>query len=277
MLVIRASLLYNLAASSFDVVKSSTVIEILYSHRLLRYATKYSYYLFLIEQYDPPDKADSQVDHGVISMVFEEFTDEFVAMFIDDGYSMGDITNMCDKLLFVMDELAGEQIIINNYGGNITYGMEKEKKAIQLLNQIGIEIGDMKSTNCVIEHDGLPIQLNGRPDGVVLKSPGDCIKPGTLVEIKSKREDGNAFRGYDLFQMSAYALIFNQDVLYVKIFGDDRVECELLDASYLRDKFYSRQEHVIHNCKRIHELIESCGQEKDKMKELVKLCTKGRY
>lgn len=277
MLKIRAGLLYNLAANSFDVVKSSTMIEILYSHRLLKYVTKYSYYLFLLEQYEPPGGEYSYSDeqnYNTISLLFEEFTDEFVEMFINDGFTIGSIARMCDEMMFVMDELVGEKIIINNYNKGMTYGKEREKTAIQLLGQIGIEVGGISSASCLIEQDGLQIQLNGRPDGVVVKSPGNCIKPGTLVEIKSKREDGNVFRCYDLFQMSAYALIFDQDVLYVKIFSDDRIECELLDSVYLKNKFYLRQDHVISNCKQIHELL--CIDDKDKMKELVKLCTKAK-
>jgi hypothetical protein len=76
--------------------------------------------------------------------------------------------------------------------------------------------------------------------------------------------------------MSAYAMIFNQDVLYVKIFSDDRIECELLDADYLKNKFYARHDYVVNNCTQIHDLVKCCLDDKDKMKELVKLCTKTR-
>lgn len=276
---IRAGILFNLAADSFDRVNHNTLHCILYSHRKLLLMKELSYFLFLIDQYKP-EECDCQesCEYGSIDRLFTHHKDHILSLFMDKGYSIENIAWMASQMLFVIDQLTSDIIIVDEWKGGPTYGKQAEEYALMVLREAGFEIHEIekeKSKYVDIEYGGEVVRLHGKPDGIVVSSPGNCIKPGTLIEIKSKRHVSNHSNS-DIAQMSAYSVIYDSDVLYVKIINND-IKCELMTAKYLKDKFNDRLNYVISNCKKIRTLIEKSEQDNNALVELINLCKRKSF
>lgn len=275
---IRAGILFNLAADSFDRITHSTIHCILYAHRKLILMKELSYFLFLTDQYSSTDCGESY-DYDSIDRLFTQHKDHILLLFIEKGYSMENVAWMASMMLFVMDQLSSDIIIVDEWRGGPTYGKQIEEYALMALREAGFEIQDIdkdKSKYVDVEYDDEVVRLHGKPDGVIVSSPGNCIKPGTLIEIKSKRQNSGYHSNSDIAQMSAYSIIYDSDVLYVKII-EDRIKCELISAKYLKDKFYDRLSYVMSNCKKIRTLIEKSEQDNDALIELINLCKRKSF
>jgi hypothetical protein len=265
---IRAGILFNLAADSFDKITKGTVLDILYTHKKLHLVTELSYYLFLLDSY--PDSCGESDEYYYITKLFPKFATYILELFLGKGYSVDNVAWMAEQLLYVIPELREDQIVINNWRSGPTYGKTQEKVALAALAEAGFIIAPCESRSIDIDNGGTAIRLHGRPDGVIISSPGGCYKSGTLVEIKSKRYD-NRSTSRDLSQICAYSVIFDCDVLYVKIY-ENSIKCELLKAKHLQSRFRDRFNYVSANCKRLSDIIEKSDTDDAALIELVDLC-----
>lgn len=69
---------------------------------------------------------------------------------------------------------------------------------------MGFDIG---IESVILNESGLKLSLNGRPDGVILSSPGDAVPAGTILKVKCKPHK-RCDRTRDELQLCAYGLIF---------------------------------------------------------------------
>lgn len=255
---IRAGILFNLAVDDVKKIKDKVMRDILYHNKVLQIFTFYSYYYYLLDQYKPDDCGILE-ESGYAKILFNNYHDKFIQLFIDKGFLIEQIEYMSSMLLNVISltDIMKKYIIYNDWKSSCdSKGILYEKIAIKTLNGLGIEIADAKSSSVVISDF---IEIHGKPDGVIVSSPGNIYKPGTLIEIKYKQNNNSnsKFHHRDIMQIAAYSKIFNSDVLYVRVYDNYSVECDLYTTAELNIKFNSRLSHVIKNCGKIKKYITS--------------------
>lgn len=267
-IIIRAGLLYNLAIDDINKIKDKVMRDILYHNHVLRIFTFYSYYYYMLEQYTPEDCPETTGD-GYISQLFLNYDNFFIGLFIEKGFSIGQIEYMSSVMYEVLSvpEIMKYNIIYNDWRVSTdNKGIIYERIALNTLRELGLSIDEVKSESSMICNF---IEIHGKPDGIITSSPGDIYKPGTLVEIKYKRSNSSKFHQQDVIQMAAYSKIFSSDVLYVKVFDNGNVECELYTEAELNVKFQSRLSYVINNCSKIKKYLNTDDDES--RQKLIKL------
>lgn len=280
-LTIRAALLYNLTMAKVTDIHSHVIIEILYQNGMVDQVVEFSYYRFLCKDYQPGNIGIVPYCDENITQVFRRYPDKIVEAFQSKGYSLEEVSTLA---YFLSDVICAPgmkgQIVINNwkYSKIETIGMQYEKIAINILTNNGIIIGGVPSRNTIIRFttktgQNFNITLNGRPDGEILASPGNVFRPGTMIEIKHKPElrNRNSHKNRDEMQMCAYSLIFRCDILYVRIFNNQNIDCELYTQQRLSALWDSKYANIIQNCETIGTLIANFLTDEKSMDELIKL------
>jgi len=272
MIQIRAGILYNLAIEDINRINDYIMRDVLYQNSLIDKYTRYSYYFYLTNIYTPDSCKDCYDDFS-LNKLFAEDIELFVDMFSKDGFSLEQICHMCSILDEAIPEFADIKydIIIDDWMKSTGDGIHYEKKALNMLAYLEFQIAECEGKEIMW---GDFISLHGKADGVIISSPGNIYKPGTLIEIKYKgNNDKRSQKKYyqkDIAQIAAYSVIFDCDVLYVCIFSDEHIECELITKAELRKRFEAKMERVIKNCKHIMQLYNS--DEISDIKTLVDLC-----
>lgn len=268
---IRAGLVYNLATDDINRINNHTVICILYAAGKLDLIKELSYYTFLIDQYTP-DTCGTNTEYESIIELFKYHTNTVVDKFIDKGYTYENIAWMSSQMLFIEEYLCKDNVVIDTWGdARSKIGYQMEIIALDILRDIGFIIDKIPSSMVLIEEQDINIELYGRPDGIITYSPGDCIKAGTLIEVKYKYRYECTPR--DIIQMASYAKIHNCDVLYVCIIDDKTIKCTLFKCDYLIKKFATRFNIVVRNSITINNLIENIDDEQS-YRELINMCKK---
>jgi hypothetical protein len=271
MINIRAGLLYNLCSNDVKDIKSHIMQDILYINKELKRLIEYSYYIFIRNSY-VPGQITIMDDLPGFTDVFSECTDEIANRFFADGFDEYEILTMMKQFIDVRDVCAANNLFIVD---NWTYGTNKqgilfERVALDNLRKIGFVIRDSEHASKQIEYNGDTILLNGKPDGVIVSSPGDVFSTGTAVEIKYKINKSK-FRLRDEMQLCAYGLIFNTDVLYVVINSNNSMECTLYKHSRLLQIWESKKDIIINNTLKIANLIKNYTTDDDALMELISL------
>lgn len=272
MIGIRAGILYNLAVDSVERIRDDVIRDVFYQNGSLNSCIQYSYYFYLIEEYSP-DTCQEYTELEAIYAMFEYETIKFVNLFMANGFTLYQVAFM-SSVLYEAKSILSElkyKIVINDWKRmENTEGMRYEQIAKRVLAELGFEIGECPRGNIVLEDF---ITLNGRADGVIINSPGNMYKSGTLIEIKYKCDNAysnNRYLKQDMIQMAAYSIIFDCDVLYVCISRDEHIECELFTKSDLKNNFNLRFKFVVDNCRELSRLSAS-EDIKDKQK-MVQIC-----
>lgn len=265
---IRAGLLYNLAADTLDRIHSTTVTDILYSVGKLNLVKELSFYLYMMKEFAPAD-CGSTYSVESIMMLFEYHYEYILELFASKGYTIENVEWMSNLVLFIRDQIEPGKVVIDRWvDSKDKPGIRFEKIALDMLRGIGFDIGTIESRKLDIDA-GITVELHGRPDGVIHESPGNCFESGTLIEVKHKRMIGCQQR--DLMQMAAYSKIYDRDVLYLCITGEDKLSCQLYKKHTLQKIFNKRLDIVLQNCITLHKLISNVSDETS-MLELIRLC-----
>lgn len=270
---IRAGLLYNLCISDYKKINNYVIQDILYMNGHLNRVIEYSYFYTILQLFEPGEDAETkspkvnlrnrlcrrnsinknmedllvEVKHDE---VFPKYSSEIIPRFKEIGFTDSEINVMLRSFLDLKELCAKSyMIIVNNWKYNPDKtGLDHEKKALINLQEIGFKISEGKHGNIPIEYNGITINLNGRPDGVIEYSPGNVYPAGTLIEIKTKPMNSarpNVFR--DEMQLCAYGIIFDADVLYVVINNYNYMTCKLYRKAELRQIWENKKDIILGN------------------------------
>lgn len=258
MIQIRAGILYNLAVDNIKKISDDSMRDLLFQNGVINKYVRYSYYFYLISEYTPDD-CGYNYNNNRIGDLFNESADLFIELFESAGFSMDQILHMIEVLfeaLYSYPDIKYD-LIVDNWTRSHTIGMKYEEIAIDTLRNLGFNIAECEPNKKPIDDN---IMLHGKADGVILDCPGNIYKRGTLIEIKYKGNKTHTNKRYynkDMFQIASYSVIFDCDVLYVCIYEDKHIECELCTRDKLRDKFNDRLKFIVNNCKEIARMLAS--------------------
>lgn len=257
---IRAGLLSNLCATELKNINNCIIQDVLYINNQLKRVIEYSYYYFIRTTFHPGGiyvDRPSGNNTELLQLVFPEYSVELVQRLLDDGFTDDEIISALGRFLDMKEICAssGFLVVDNWVSSEGKQGVAFEKIAIMNLFRLGYEIGEGVHSSREIIYNGVSVHLNGRPDGVIVSSPGDSIASGTLIEIKYRRQNKSNYRWKDELQLCAYGVIFEVDVLYVLIYDGGNMECTLYKNSRLLDIWNSKRNAILDNSLKLHNLI----------------------
>lgn len=154
---------------------------------------------------------------------------------------------------------------------NNSIGIKKEHYVKDRLRDIGIIIYAIKSKSIAIQYNNIDIILNGRPDGIIKYTYGNLYKKNTVVEIKYKKYVTN---NNDIYQLAAYALIFESDVLYIVITENGILTLKLYTYNELKAIWDKYCNVVFSNCYYLYNLFSSVYETEQSLQQIVKLIKK---
>jgi hypothetical protein len=264
-MIVRAGILYGLCTKIAD-INHVIIADVLYLNKILSTVIEFSYYKFIKSQYQAGEVPDRR-KFFIKNDVFVKHFDKIQSRFLQDGYTEDEIISMITVFSDVKQFCTNEIVIDEWVYSDDRPGMLYETIAIDNLTKLGFEIYKPESKSVII--DG--VQINGRPDGMIISSPGNVYNPGTVVEIKYKHRRQRYRSERDELQMCAYGLIFNTDVLYVIIYNDNNMECKLIKRERLLEIWNEKRNTIISNCKYLGSLIKDFETDENKMEELINL------
>jgi hypothetical protein len=258
-IITRAGLLYCLTIDKLEKINSYTMKDLLYSNNVLKEIEVASIYMFIKKHYDPA--MVKPLDYDVSAELFGRYKDIYVEKLLECNFSIEQINQAAFDFMQIR-ELANVrcELVIDSWKRDLQKkGICYEKKAKYRLEEFGFIIDDIKSDRIKLDVNLEKleyIELNGRPDGIIRHSPGNLYKKDTILEIKYTRNSGmnNNIRKDEL-QICAYGIIFKKDVLYVRIFENEDMECKLYTLDALNSIWESNKNLIIQNCAELFDLV----------------------
>ncbi len=288
---IRAGLLYNLCTQEYKNIHHTAIQDILYLNKVLPKVVEYSYFYLIRQLFDPGSNKTSpgtkireklyEKSHKTDLLteinyedIFPKYSHEIIQRFKDLKFNDLEIDIMLRSFLDLRDLCASANMFVVDKWkySDAKPGIRLEKTALANLCEIGFEVSEGKHDSICIEHGGIKINLNGRPDGVIRSSPGNVYAPGTLIEIKYK-PNGNNSTYRDEMQLCAYGVIFNVDVLYVVIQNHNYMTCTLYKKEELHKIWNDKKDIILKNSHKLQQLIEHFDNDTD-AEELINLAIK---
>jgi hypothetical protein len=271
MIQIRAGVLKNLKLN-FDIIYKDVLKEIICKNGMKELIELYA----LIDLIERKGLFLSEVSIDPISpeFILGNYADLLLS-FLLTRYSIEEVGLGLALYLdigFIYDEELIRLDCWKNVRENI--GFQKEEFVKTELAKIGIFIGSVNNKTKKFKYKGVEIKLNGRPDGIITSSYGDIYKKNTVVEIKFKKNltaKNNSSKNDDIMQLVAYAILFNSDVIYIRVGHNDNIFIDTYSYDFLLDVWNSTSEEIFKNCVILHNLFKQAKTNEEGLKELFKM------
>lgn len=258
---IRAGIIYNLCVRDFDKIFPFIWKDIILNNGLANKVCEYSILYCILELIIDENK---WIDFNLESIIalFPNYYFRVLKIVNKMGYSNN---NFAWAINYFMDNYYNyEHKIIKITRENISdrKGIKVESETIKILNDNFFAIKNIRSCKKEIYKDEFnSIIVHGRPDGIINEK---CNYPkDTLVEIKYKHVNKKIIYEKDKMQISAYAKIFNTNVLFIQNIGQKEIICTFYKKEILNNIWENNYNYIVQNCNKFIDIFNNMDNMKN--------------